>query len=232
MKFAKIAVVLLIISSITFAQNGDGKKTHFKSFADSVSYCIGQNLGKNLNDPSMEINFDLVTEGIKDFLKGSSLLNEEEMQKVLMAFNQKLMAKKNEAAAAESANNKKEGEAFLAENKKKKDIKTLPDGLQYKVLVKGKGASPIETSTVKVNYRGTLIDGTEFDSSYKRGEPAEFPVDRVIKGWTEALQLMHVGDKWQLFIPSDLAYGDNAAGQLIKPGSTLIFEVELLDIVK
>jgi FKBP-type peptidyl-prolyl cis-trans isomerase FklB len=135
-------------------------------------------------------------------------------------------AKSKEAGAA----NRKEGESFLADNKSKDGVKTLPDGLQYKVLTEGNGPKPASTDTVTVNYRGTLINGKEFDSSYKRGQPASFPVTGVIKGWTEALQLMPVGSKWQLFIPPDLAYGDRGAGADIGPGDTLIFEVELLSI--
>jgi FKBP-type peptidyl-prolyl cis-trans isomerase FklB len=126
--------------------------------------------------------------------------------------------------------NQKEGEVFLAENKKKKGVVTLPSGLQYHVITAGTGKIPKATDTVTTHYRGTLIDGTEFDSSYKRGEPASFPVNGVIKGWTEALQLMKVGSKWQLFIPSNLAYGPQGAGQVIGPSATLIFEIELLSI--
>jgi FKBP-type peptidyl-prolyl cis-trans isomerase FklB len=126
--------------------------------------------------------------------------------------------------------NVKEGETFLAANKKKEGVVTLPSGLQYKILKTGDGPKPTKDQTVKCHYRGTLIDGTEFDSSYKRGEPTEFPVGQVIKGWTEALQLMPVGSKWQLFIPSDLAYGPNGAGQMIGPNVTLIFDIELISI--
>ena len=232
MKLTKYFIVFFITAGIVFAQNNSGKMLKLKTFEDSVSYSIGQNLGQNLNDPSMKINFDCLTKGIEDYFKHTSLLKEDEMRKVLMAYNQILMSVKNKKMDVEKEKNKKEGEAFLNANKKKEGVKELPDGLQYKVLKSGKGPSPADTNVVKVNYRGTLIDGTEFDSSYKRGTPAEFPVDRVIKGWTEALKHMHVGDKWELYIPPELAYGENGAGQVIKPNSTLIFEVELLDIVK
>jgi FKBP-type peptidyl-prolyl cis-trans isomerase FklB len=143
-----------------------------------------------------------------------------------------MMKKRSDEQGAVSEKNKKAGEVFLNDNKKKQGVITLPNGLQYKVIVEGTGASPRDSSIVKVNYKGTLIDGREFDSSYKRGEPAQFPLNQVIKGWTIGLQLMKVGAKYQFFIPSDLGYGDNGAGELIQPGSTLIFEVELIDIVK
>ena len=232
MKFTNIFIVVLLTASITFSQKKEMKKLELKTFEDSVSYSIGQSIGKNLKDQDVNINVDCLNQGIKDHLINSSMLNEADMQKVLTAFNQKIMAKRNESLAAEKEKNKREGEAFLEANKKKEGVKTLADGMQYKVIKSGTGPMPKDTNTVKVDYRGTLIDGTEFDSSYKRGKPAEFPVNRVIKGWTEALQLMHVGDKWQLFIPSELAYGENGAGQVIGPNSTLIFEVELLGIVK
>ena len=135
-----------------------------------------------------------------------------------------------EAEAQGVTDNRAEGEAFLAENAQREGVVTLPSGLQYEVLEEGDGATPRRRSTVVVHYSGTLIDGTPFDSSYSRGEPARFPVNRVIPGWTEALQLMQVGDKWRLFIPADLAYGDRGAGPVIGPGSTLIFEVELLEV--
>jgi FKBP-type peptidyl-prolyl cis-trans isomerase FklB len=144
----------------------------------------------------------------------------------MMAFQKEVMAKQAEVAKK----NKAEGEAFLAENKKKEGVKTTPSGLQYKVIKPGKGKKPKSSDTVTVNYRGTLIDGTEFDSSYKRGQPATFQVSGVIPGWTEALQLMEEGAKWQLFIPSNLAYGERGAGGVIGPNATLIFEVELISI--
>ena len=157
-------------------------------------------------------------------------MSKEERDKTLQAFQKEMMEKQIAASKEAAEKNKAEGEKFLAENKTKDGVKTTASGLQYKVLKEGSGASPKETDTVVTNYRGTLIDGTEFDSSYKRNEPASFPVNRVIKGWTEALQLMKPGAKYQLFIPSSLAYGERGAGQLIGPNATLIFEVELLSI--
>ncbi len=161
---------------------------------------------------------------------GKTLLTEEEAQAV-MSEMQKQMHEQQQAKMAQAAEgNKKEGDAFLAANKGKEGVVTLPSGLQYKVLTAGTGPKPTTSDSVVCNYRGTLINGTEFDSSYKRGQPATFPVTGVIKGWTEALQLMPVGSKWQLFIPADLAYGDRGAGADIGPGATLIFEIELLSI--
>jgi len=232
MKFTKMVVMLLLIASVSFAQHKEEKKFQLKTFEDSVSYCIGQNIGKNLKDPNMSINFNALSEGMKDLLNGTSLLRDDEIQEVLTAFNQKMTAKRTEMMNEMKTKNLKAANEFLEENKKKEGVVTLPDGLQYKVLKSGNGSIPKDTNTVKVHYKGTLIDGQEFDSSYKRGEPAEFKLNQVIKGWTEALQLMHVGDKWELYIPPSLGYGENGAGQMIQPNSALIFEVELLDIVK
>jgi FKBP-type peptidyl-prolyl cis-trans isomerase FklB len=170
-------------------------------------------------------------QGIRDSLTGKkTLLTESEARETIMALQKDLQAKMQEKLKAQAEKNKKEGEAFLAENRGKKGVKTLPSGLQYKVITDGKGRSPLATDTVTVNYRGTLIDGTEFDNSYKRGQPATFPVNGVIKGWTEALQLMKEGSKWQLFIPSNLAYGERSAGGRIGPNATLIFEVDLIKV--
>ena len=158
------------------------------------------------------------------------MLSEEEMRTVMTAFQKEMAAKQAEMMKSQGEKNKKEGEAFLAENKKKEGVKTLASGLQYKVIKEGTGKTPKATDKVSTHYQGTLIDGTEFDSSYKRGEPATFPVNGVIPGWTEALQLMKVGSKWQLFVPSKLAYGEKGAGPIIGPNAVLIFTVELLAI--
>ena len=202
-----------------------------KTQKDKVSYSIGLDIGKNLKGQSIEVDPALLARGIQDAISdGKRLLTEEEVRTVMTAFQQEMQAK----AAAKSKDlgdkNLKEGTAFLAENKKKKEVVTLPSGLQYKVITAGSGKKPKATDTVTTQYRGTLIDGTEFDSSYKRGQPATFPVTGVIPGWTEALQLMPVGSKWQLFIPPALAYSARGAGQQIGPNATLIFEVELLSI--
>jgi FKBP-type peptidyl-prolyl cis-trans isomerase FklB len=198
---------------------------------DKISYSIGMDIGSNLKRQELDLNADALAAGLKDALSGGKTkLTQDEVRQVLTDFQQELQAKMQERTQQLGEKNKKDGESFLAENKKKSGVKTLPSGLQYKVITEGKGASPKETETVTTNYKGTLVDGTEFDSSYKRGEPATFPVNGVIKGWTEALQLMKIGSKWQLFVPADLAYGPRGAGQVIGPNATLIFEVELVSI--
>jgi FKBP-type peptidyl-prolyl cis-trans isomerase len=198
---------------------------------DKLSYSFGQNIGNSLKRQETDINLDMIFKGIKDVLSGSTqLLTEQESMEVIRAFQQEKRAKQEETRKKQGEENAKVGEKFLAENKGKEGVVTLPSGLQYKVITAGKGKTPSIKDTVKTHYRGTLIDGTEFDSSYSRGEPAVFPVNRVIAGWTEALQLMKEGDKWQLFIPSKLAYGENGAGGKIGPNATLVFDIELLSI--
>jgi FKBP-type peptidyl-prolyl cis-trans isomerase FklB len=157
-------------------------------------------------------------------------MSDKDMETTMTAFQKEMMAKMDAKQKIDGEKNKKDGEAFLTANKKKDGVITLTSGLQYKIIKKGDGAKPTASQTVRCNYRGTFIDGKEFDSSYKRGEPAEFPVGQVIKGWVEALQLMPVGSKWQLFIPSDLAYGPNGQGQMIGPNATLIFDIELVSV--
>ena len=194
-----------------------------------VSYAIGMMLGHNWQQQGLEVNPDLAARAIKDVQAGgATLLTQEEMQQTLTSFQQEFRAIQQKKKSEDGLKNKAAGDAFLAANKAQPGVTLLPDGLQYLVLTKGTGAQPTPSDTVTVNYRGTLIDGTEFDSSYKRGQPASFPVGGVIKGWTEALQKMQVGAKWKLFIPSELAYGENGQ-RSIPPNSTLIFEVELLD---
>jgi FKBP-type peptidyl-prolyl cis-trans isomerase FklB len=206
---------------------------------NQISYIIGMNMGRNLkSDELLEIDQEMLIRGLKDALSDAKpLLSEQEMQQAIGVFQQQMAKKQQEVAAKQQAGaaaagdkNQKEGEAYLAKNKTQQGVVTLPSGLQYKVLKSGNGATPKATDTVKTHYHGTLIDGTVFDSSVQRGEPISFPVNGVIKGWTEALQLMKVGDKWQLFIPSSLAYGANGAGPKIGPNTTLIFEVELLGV--
>jgi FKBP-type peptidyl-prolyl cis-trans isomerase FklB len=192
---------------------------------------IGTKVGASLKQQSVDVDPSLVSQGLKDAMGGTKTrLTQEEAQAVLKEVQTEVGKQKQEKMAAAAAKNKTEGDAFLAANKSKEAIVTLPSGLQYKILTAGTGPKPAATDTVVCNYRGTLIDGKEFDSSYKRGQPATFGVGQVIKGWTEALQLMPVGSKWQLFIPSSLAYGERGAGAEIGPDSTLIFEVELLSI--
>lgn len=197
-------------------------------------------MGSRFKMDELELNLEIFQEGIKDGFTGSKqLLNEEETQEIMMAMQQKMMAKKRaermrqmEEREKQSETNKEKGTKFLEENKAKEDVVTLKSGLQYQILKKGTGASPKATDTVKCHYKGTTIDGKEFDSSYKRGEPATFALNRVIKGWTEGLQLMKEGGKWRFFIPSELAYGERGSGPNIGPNEVLIFEVELLGIEK
>ena len=198
---------------------------------DKISYAIGMNMAKTLQRQSVDVEPDIVAKGLKDVLAGNKpLLSDDEAMATLTTLQNDMRAKQQEKAQQLGLANKKEGEDFLAANKGKEGVVALPSGLQYKILKEGSGPKPSASDSVVCNYRGTLINGTEFDSSYKRGQPATFPVNGVIKGWTEALQLMPVGSKWQLFIPSDLAYGQRGAGADIGPNATLIFEVELLSI--
>jgi FKBP-type peptidyl-prolyl cis-trans isomerase FklB len=207
-----------------------------KTAKQKRSYAIGADIGKKvggqLKAQSVELDPAMVARGIRDALSGAkSAMTDEEIRTTLTELRAQLQQKQAAVVQEASAKNKQEGEAFLAANKGKEGVVTLPSGLQYKILKEGDGKKPLATDTVQCNYRGTLIDGTEFDSSAKHGgAPASFPVNGVIKGWTEALQLMPVGSKWQLFVPSDLAYGDRGAGGSIGPGATLIFEVELVSI--
>jgi len=188
-------------------------------------------LGSTLRQQSVEVDLSILMRGVKDSLAGSkTLLTEDEERTVLTALKAEVRKKQEEKMAQAGEANTKEGQAFLAANKSKDGVVTLPSGLQYKILQAGTGPKPTTTDSVVCNYRGTLINGTEFDSSYKRGQPATFPVSGVIKGWTEALQLMPAGSKWQLFVPAELAYGARGAGPGIGPNSTLVFEVELISI--
>lgn len=201
-----------------------------KELTDKAGYAIGVDFGKRLK-PLADFDLEQIFRGIRDGFAGKSELTEAATQDVMQAFRQVMNAKQEEAAKSAADKNAKEGAAFLAANKAKPGVKVTASGLQYKVLKEGTGATPKATDEVSVHYRGTLLDGTEFDSSIKRNMPAEFPVGGVIKGWIEALQLMKVGSKWQLFIPSQLAYGANGTpDRTIGPNATLVFEVELLGI--
>jgi FKBP-type peptidyl-prolyl cis-trans isomerase len=200
-------------------------KADLKTEDDKVSYGIGFSMGSNFRKEEMGMNLEILQKGIEDGFT------------TMMAFQQKMRTKKQaqrmemvQERKKQGEANKEKGEKFLAENKTKEDVVTLKSGLQYKILKKGTGASPKATDTVQCHYKGTTIDGKEFDSSHKRGEPAKFALNRVIKGWTEGLQLMKVGGKWQFFVPSELAYGERGAGQNVGPNEVLIFEVELLGI--
>ena len=223
MKRFIISFALLSLAGSVFGQD---KSTPLKDSKDKVSYSIGLNIGFNLKKQNVSINPDTFVLGLKDALAGKPQMTDEQVKETMTAFEKEMIDKQKAAGVKNGA----DGEKFLAENKKKEGVKTTASGLQYKVVKEGSGAQPKEKDTVMANYRGTLIDGTEFDSSYTRGQPATFPVSGVIKGWTEALQMMKVGSKYQLFIPANLAYGERAIGPDIGPNSTLIFEVELLDV--
>jgi FKBP-type peptidyl-prolyl cis-trans isomerase len=201
-----------------------------KTDKDKLSYAVGMNIGRSIHSQSMEIDPAILLRGLKDEMAGKTVMTDMEAHNTLMQAQQEAKKKTDETRQASMEPNKKAGDAFLAANKTKEGVVTLPSGLQYKILKEGTGPKPTPADSVVCNYRGTLIDGKEFDSSYKRGQPATFPVGQVIKGWTEALQLMSVGSKWQLFVPENLAYGDRGAGPDIGPGATLIFEVELISI--
>jgi FKBP-type peptidyl-prolyl cis-trans isomerase len=214
-----------------------------KTQKDKASYAVGLNVGRNLgaqlHQQSVDLDQAILLRGMKDALAGGkTLLTDDEAKAVLTQLQTEVRTKQQEKMKVEqekmevaAKENKKEGAEFLEANKTKEGVVALPSGLQYKILTEGTGPKPTATDTVSCNYRGTLLNGTEFDSSYKRGQPASFPLTGVIKGWTEALQLMPVGSKWQLFIPSDLAYGERGDPRSgIGPGATLIFEVELLSI--
>ena len=206
-------------------------KTKLKTVTQKASYSIGVNIGQNFRMQDAQVDVDILVEGLKDGLKGSDTkLKPAEMREALQAFGAEVKKKLAAKREADSKKNKEAGKKFLTKNKKASGVKTLPSGLQYKVVKQGKGPKPKATDTVVTHYRGTLIDGSEFDSSHSRGQPASFPVNGVIKGWTEALQLMPKGSKWQLFIPPELAYGERGSGPKIGPFATLIFDIELIDI--
>ena len=226
-RIAMVTCGLVALSGASFAADAPELKTD----KEKISYSIGMDIGGNLKRGSVEVDPDLLAKGLKDsYGGGKTVLTEDQARQTLADFQKAMMAKQAETMKKLSEKNKADGEKFLAENAKKEGVKVLPSGLQYKVIAPGTGKSPTTADTVTTHYRGTLIDGTEFDSSYKRGQPATFPVSGVIPGWTEALQLMKEGAKWQLFVPPGLAYGERGAGQVIGPNATLVFEVELLTV--
>jgi len=228
MKVAWIAVISFFIMA---CQGNTQEQAHIKTFKDSVSYSIGMNIGRDLKHQSIDIDPDVLAQGLKDMLGDKKLqLTDDQVRSCMMSLQKQVMAKQEQVNKELGEKNKKDGEAFLAANKSKEGVKVTASGLQYKVLKEGTGPKPTATQKVSVHYRGTLIDGTEFQSSIKSGQPIELPVNGFIKGWSEALEMMPVGSKWQLFVPSELAYGAQGAGGTIGPNATLIFEVELLAI--
>lgn len=201
------------------------------SAADIASYGIGLQIANNFKADGVEVNVEQLILGLKDAMQGvKPRYAESQLQAAFQAFGRAVQAKRDQRNLAAGDKNKREGQAFLASNGKKPGVKTLASGLQYQVIKAGQGASPKAADTVRVNYEGTLLDGKVFDSSLRTGQPAKFRVDGVIPGWTEALQLMRVGDKWRVFVPSDLAYGADGAGGVIGPHSVLVFDIELLGI--
>lgn len=224
-------LILTALFALSVGPAAAQNKPSLKDQKEKISYIIGMDIGTNFKKQSIEIDPDILARGIKDGLSGAKpLLSEAEAREIMTAFEKEMRAKKEAEQKTVGERNKKAGEAFLAENKKKQGVITLPSGLQYKVIKAGSGKKPVATDTVTTHYKGTLIDGTEFDSSYKRGKPATFPVNGVIPGWTEVLQIMEEGAKWLVFIPPNLAYAERGAGQSIGPNSTLIFEIELISI--
>lgn len=224
---------VLATSAVLAAAIGSVHAQDLTTDKQKVSYMVGMDLGRNLTQIQDELDVAILVQGLQDTLAGRpTKLTEEQANEVKQSFMQKLQARAVEERTAQAAANRSEGEAFLAENKNKPGVRTTDSGLQYQVITEGRGAKPAATDRVRVHYTGTLLDGTKFDSSVDRGTPAEFALNGVIPGWTEALQLMSVGSKYKLFIPSELAYGENGTPGPIGPNATLIFEVELLEILE
>jgi FKBP-type peptidyl-prolyl cis-trans isomerase FklB len=238
MQFRYIGVALSLALTSAFgapllavapAQSDD--KAALKSDDAKAAYIMGHQTGANFKRNGVELDVDSFLKGLKAGVDGKdSTFSQSETQTIMESFQKKVTAKRDELRASEGKVNKEAGAQFLEANKKKEGVKVTASGLQYKVITEGKGKKPSASDTVTTHYKGTLIDGKVFDSSYDRGEPATFPVSGVIKGWTEALQMMPVGSKWELYIPSELAYGSRGAGADIGPDATLVFEVELISI--
>ncbi len=226
---AKAVIIAAVVCASGVVYGADGQT--LRTDKEKTSYAVGAQMGMDMKKYRMDVDPDVVAKGFRDaYTGGKLLLNDQEMSQVLADTQKQITARSADVIREEAEKNRREGDAFLALNKTKEGVRTMPDGLQYRVMRAGTGRTPRPTDRVVVNYRGTFVDGIEFDSSYQRGQPAVFPVNGVIKGWTEALQLMKVGAKWQLFIPSPLAYGPQGAPPGIGPNETLIFELELLAV--
>jgi len=227
-----LVMCIIVTATLSYAETSKSKDVSIKSDTDKLSYSIGIEIGTSLRPLKDEMNMDFFTKGIIDGLNNNEpLLTQEEMVNVKKTIIEKMKNKQISNQKEHGDKNLKLGKEYMSKNKTKKNVTTTSSGLQYSVIRMGEGKKPKSTDRVKVHYQGTLIDGTEFDSSYKRGEPAVFPLNGVISGWTEGLQLMPVGSKFQFVIPPNLAYGERGTGGTIGPNATLIFDVELLEIV-
>ena len=228
-----VSLALAVLVNVGVAQDNVNVPRQMTSVKEKASYTIGFSIGSSIKSDDMDLDLGFLFEGLRDATQGKPRrLTDEEVQAVMAAFQAEMQKRQQASALAAGGTNAKEGAAFLAANTKKPGVVTLPSGLQYQVIKPGTGPMPTARDTVKTHYRGTLLGGKEFDSSYSQGKPAEFRVNRVIDGWTEALQRMKVGAKWKLFIPSNLAYGARGSAPDIGPNATLIFDIELIEIVK
>jgi peptidylprolyl isomerase/FKBP-type peptidyl-prolyl cis-trans isomerase FklB len=229
--FALFIACMIIVPATVWAQEKDEKGVELESFKDKIGYSMGLDVGNYFKGIGDEINFEALLRGLEDAFKGNEpAISAEEIASVQKQFGEKMQARQEKQLAQMKENNTKAGMAYLEKNKTREGVVVTESGLQYELLEKGEGPKPKPTDKVKVDYVGTLIDGTEFDNSVKRGEPAVFGVDQVIPGWSEALQIMEVGSKYRLVIPSELAYGEKGAPPVIEPNSVLVFEVNLLAI--
>jgi FKBP-type peptidyl-prolyl cis-trans isomerase FklB len=230
----KLSISILAVAlSLVFLAGPVVAEEAYTDTKDKVGYSIGLNMGQDFAKRELEIGVDAFVQGLKDGLAGTEpKMTEEQRKEALVQLGEEMKAKQEAQVKEQTEKNKKEGAEFLAANAKKEGVKVLESGLQYKVIKEGEGEKPAAEDTVTVNYKGSVIDGTVFDSTEKRGQPATFALNQVIKGWTEALQLMKAGSKWMIFLPPELAYGPRGAGPVIGPEATLIFEVELLSITK
>jgi FKBP-type peptidyl-prolyl cis-trans isomerase FklB len=228
MKYLGISALCLMMLG---CQGSKEEKVALRNQKDSLSYAVGLDIARNLKRQSLDIDLDVLERGVKDlYTGGATALTDSESQSITIVLRRQMMARHAAERKVQAEKNLKDGTAFLAENGKKEGVTTLPSGLQYKVLSMGTGKKPTRDQSVVVNYKGMFIDNSEFDNTYKLGGPSTFPVNGVIKGWTEAFQLMPVGSRWQLFISPDLAYGERGSGQIIPPEATLIYEIELIQI--
>lgn len=226
MKFIWVVCLGVVLMA---CQSKTQDKVDLKSQKDKVSYSIGVDIGRNLKRQNLDLNPVIVGAGIRDIFDSLKIqMSDSDMTQVMMAFQTEMREKQQRQTRELGERNKKAGADFLAANKTKQGVVTLPDGLQYKVIKTGTGPKPKASDSVTVHYRGTLVDGTEFDNTLKRGGPETFPLKDVVKGWSEAIQMMNIGSKWEIYIPSDLGFGEQGAGSVIPPNSVLIFEVELL----